>query len=430
MSASRYSVRVLLALAWPVVLARSAQAVIGFSDASMSAPLGEVALAAVTTGSINAYTLAIFPMGIAFVVQSFASQLSGRGDLVSARRYAWYGLLLSLIFGALAVLAIPLIDPTLALFPFSSAVRAAMTDYLSIRMFAVAGLVGTEALGNWYAGLGDTRPHMIAALLQMALNVLLNWVLIYGNLGAPAMGVAGAAWASVIATWVGFLLLAGLFAARWGYRAQVDRLGLKLREFLRLLRFGVPNGVNWFLEFIAFWLFINLVVADLGTVVLAAMMTVVQINSVAFMPAFGLASAGAVLAGTAIGRDERDEVPAIVRRTALVAACWQGGVGLLYLAIPTTLIAIFEPPTGGSAQFLEVGATLVAVSAAWQLFDALQMTLSEALRAAGDTAWTMWGRLVMAWTLFVPAALVGVRLFDGGPVWAMCSIILYMAALA
>src|SRR6201999_3522683 len=94
---------------------------------------------------------------------------------------------------------------------------------------------------------------------------------------------------------------------------------LGFAEFLRFLRFGAPNGLNWFLEFAAFALFINVVVVHLGTTTLAAFNVVMQLNSVAFMPAFGLASGGAILVGEAIGRRTYTEVWPVVRLGLIVA---------------------------------------------------------------------------------------------------------------
>ncbi len=417
----------LLLLAWPIVVARSSQAVIGFCDALMTAPLGEAELAAVTTGSMNVYALSILPMGLAFIVQSFAAQLQGQGELQAARRYAWYGLILAGAVGVFAAACIPFVGDTLGELAYAPAVHQHMTGYLEIRFLALAAIVGMEALGNWFGGLGNTRVHMQAGLAAMVVNVSLNWVLIGGNLGAPALGVEGAAIASVIASWVGVAWLVVAFALHLGVeRAEPSRL--RFDELLRMIRFGLPNGLNWFLEFAAFIVFINVIVVDLGTATLAAMMVVFNINSVSFMPSFGLASAGAIIAGQAIGRGHPEEVPHTVRTTALVGAIWQGTVGLFYVAIPATLIALFETSEG--EEMLTIGATLLAISAAWQLFDAVAMAFSETLRAAGDTAWTMWARLLIAWFVFTPAAYLSVTVYGGGYVAAMLCIVGYIALLA
>lgn len=424
------SIRTLLSLAWPIVLARSSQSIIGFCDALMIAPLGEDALAATTTGAVNTLALVMLPMGLVFIVQSFASQLQGKGDLHGARRYAWYGLIMAAVVAILGAALIPLVPAALGVLSYEPSVHELMSEYMAIRLLAVGAIIATEALGNWYGGLGNTRLHMAAGILAMVLNVFCNWVLIQGNLGMPALGVKGAAIASVIATWAGFGLLALVFARGWGTGRPQGALGLRWTEMARMLRFGVPNGVNWFLEFAAFTFFINVVVGSLGTVPLAAMMVVMQINSVSFMPAFGLSSAGAILAGQAIGKDRRDDVPAIVGRTTAVAAMWQCGVGVLYLLMPATLMSWFTPPTENAAELLALGTTLLAISAAWQLFDATAMSLGEALRAAGDTAWSMWVRMGLAWVAFVPGGWLAVHVLDGGPVAAVLCIVAYIGVLA
>ncbi len=97
------SLRSLLSLAWPIVLSRATQSVMGFFDALMVAPLGEESLAAVTTGALNTFAFIIMPMGTVFILQSFAAQLRGRGDAAALPRYAWYGLLLAVVFGALSL---------------------------------------------------------------------------------------------------------------------------------------------------------------------------------------------------------------------------------------------------------------------------------------------------------------------------------------
>ncbi len=434
-NASLYSVSALLALAWPVIFARASQAVIGFSDTLMTGRLGEEELAATTMGATNTFALIILPMGIVFIVQSFAAQLKGQGNAGMSRPYAWYGLIVAAASMVVAMLAIPLITPVLSLFDYEPPVRALMDDYLTIRLMAIGAVVGTEAIGSWYGGLGNTRLHMVIGILVMNVNVALNWVLIYGNLGAPALGVEGAAWASAIASWLGFVAIAWVFHRRLFLEISWTPVRLRMKELYRVLRFGVPNGLNWLVEFAAWVLFLNFVVADLGTTVLAAMMVVINLNSVSFMPAFGLASAGAILVGQAIGEGNKGLVPTIAKRTAAVMVAWQGGVGLSYLLFPAVLIGWFIKPgessTGGEgAALLAIGTVLLAISAAWQLFDAVAMTLAEALRAAGDTAWVLWARSVIAWGLFMPISILVVRVLPGGPVAAICCVVAYLALLA
>jgi MATE family multidrug resistance protein len=263
----------------------------------------------------------------------------------------------------------------------------------------------------------------------MALNVLGNWILIDGHLGAPAMGVAGAALASTLATWLAFSALLARFLAE-GRRDGRIVPALRAAELWRLLRFGIPSGLNWFFEFFAFNFFVNVVFAGLGTAALAAFMAVMQLNAVAFMPAFALASAGAILVGQAIGASRKDDVPAIVRVTFAAAGTWQGLVGIAYVAVPGLLMAPFAREPATAAALLEAGTRMLALSAAWQLVDAAAGTLSESLRAAGDTAFTLWARIFVAWVVFVPGSFVSVRVLGGNDLVAVAWIVAYIALLA
>ncbi|MEN9577571.1 MAG: hypothetical protein RJA70_580 [Pseudomonadota bacterium] len=424
------SLATLLALAWPIILARATQSVIGFSDALMVAPLGQDVLAAVTTGSLNVLVWVIFPMGTAFIIQSFVAQLSGRGQHDAVINYGWYGLGLAAISGTLSILSIPLLPLVLSWLGHPPVVTEYMTEYVAIRMVGIFAAVGIEALGNWYGGLGNTRAAFIAGGLAMVSNVLLNYLLIEPRFGLPGYGVAGAAWASVIASCLGFAVLLVGFLRGVGIDKAMKKARLSWREFKRMLRFGLPNGVNWFLEIGAFVVFINLVIGHLGTTALAAFNIVMQLNSISFMPAFGLSSAGAILVGGAIGRQDKDAVWPIVKLTGVVACVWMGSVGLIYVAAPELLLGLFAEAEGPEGGLITAGVVMLMLASVWQLFDAVIMTVSEALRAAGDTTWTMVARLLLAWGVWMPASWVAVVVMGGGVVTVMGLMIGYIVLLA
>jgi MATE family multidrug resistance protein len=411
-----------------MIVSRSTQTVIGISDSLLVADLGSAAVAATGTGGFNTFAILILPMGTMSIVQSFVAQLFGKGDLPGARRYAWYGLILALetqIVCMLGALAVPW---ALAKFSYAPDVRDLMTRYMQIRLMCGGAAMGIEALGAYYAGLGNTRLPMIASIFAMVLNVALNWVLIRGHLGAPAMGVSGSALASALATWVAFIAFIAFFVRERGARSS-EPFSKRLREYGRMMRFGVPSGLNWFFEFFAFNVFINVVVAGLGTPALGAMVAVFNINGLSFMPAFGLASSGAILVGQSIGANRKEDVPFVVGMTLRTAAIWQACVGALYLVVPRLLVAPFARGADASAM-MEVGVRMIMLSSAWQIFDAVGMTTAESLRAAGDTAWPMWARIALAWGLFFPGSYLTSRFLHGTDVHAMLWIVIYMGLLA
>ncbi len=424
---ARGLLRSLLGLAWPVVVSRSTQVVMGFADAVMVAHLGPEALAATAAGTLNAMSVFILPMGTVFIVSSFSSQLFGMGDLGGARRYAWYGLAVAAAAQVVAMAAIPFVPAALGLSPYAAGLRAQMAGYLALRLLSSGAVVGLEALASYYGGLGNTRRPMIANLAAMALTIAGNWLLIDGRLGAPAMGARGSALANTLSTGAAFLGLFAVFLAE-GRRARTGRL--RAAELRRLLRFGLPAGVNWFLEFAAFSFFLNVVVGGLGTTAVAALTVVIQVNSTAFMPAFGLASGGAILVGQAIGAGRSDRVPRLVGLTFGVAAAWETLVAIAYVAAPDLVLSAFARDPASAAELVAVGRRMLYVSAAWQLGDAGAGVLFEALRAAGDTAFPMWARVVVAWLVFAPGSWITVRLLGGGAATAVGWFVVYLCGLA
>ncbi|HEY0192321.1 MAG TPA: MATE family efflux transporter [Kofleriaceae bacterium] len=419
------SIKALLRLAGPMVLARASQSVVTFADAYQVRHLGHEAIAAVATGGLNVMGFLMLAWGLVFIIQSFVAQLAGRGARDEAPRFAWYGLILAGLAGAIAAAMIPLIGPILTHTEYSPGVRDHMASYMAIRLLSVGAVIGVEALGNWYGGLGNTWVQMAAGLLTMVTAVFFNWVLIDGHLGAPAMGVDGAALASTIASGLGFAFAFAVFWRRAGGAPTTPAGKLSLRELGRVVRFGLPNGLNWFLELAAFQLFVNGMLAGLGGVTVAALNVVLAVNSLSFMPAFGLASAGAILAGQAIGAGERDRVWPQVKITLACNMVWMGTIAVVYLVFPRAVLQLFDSEHGG--QLVVIGASMLAISAAWQLADAVGMTLSETLRAAGDTAWTAMVRLAVAWFGFLPAAYLVVSRRHGGPNGAMLCLVGYIA---
>ncbi|HET7825578.1 MAG TPA: MATE family efflux transporter, partial [Anaeromyxobacter sp.] len=360
-------------------------------------------------------------------VSSFSSQLFGMGDLAAARRHGWYGLAVAGVTQVLVVAALPFIPAALGHLEYAPDVRAQMEGYLSLRLLSAGAVVGIEALGNYYGGLGNTRPQMRASVAAMILTVAGNWLLIDGRLGAPALGVRGAALSNTISTTLAFLGLVAMFVRE----CRVHGTGrLRRAELGRLLRFGIPSGITWFLEFGAYAFFVNVVVAGLGTTSLAALLAVIQVNSVAFMPAWGLASAGAILVGQAIGAGRHGRVGGIVRLAFAVAAAWECVVALAYLTAPELVLSAFARDPATAEAFVAAGRRMLVLSSAWQLFDAIVNVLAEALRAAGDTRFTMWARIAVAWIVWVGGSFVSVRLLHGGDVVAIAWLVVYLAVLA
>lgn len=408
-----------------MVFARTSQALLGFFDALQTSHLGASALVAASTGAANTACLVMLPLGAASITSSMVAQLHGRSDHDAKASYAWYGLIIALLAGLLGVGVGPLVAYIIGWFPFAADVQQQMSTYMAIRLCAVAAMVGSEVLGGYFSAQGKPWIQMASGIVVLAINAPLNYWLINGGWGVPALGVAGSALASAIASTLAFLFVLVMFLrSRLGHPRAVLRLG----EFRRVVRIGTPVGLHWFSEFAAWQLFANIVLGDLGTVPLAAFNTVMTISTLACMPSFAFASAGSVLAGQWIGKGRRDLVWPQLRQTLTVSLGWMTAVGLLYLAIPGELLSIFAQNADATA-LLSVGGAMLLLTAGWQIVDAAGMCIGETLRSAGDTRWCAIAHGFLSWGVFLPIAF-GVVHYGGGVPGALWCLAGYFAALA
>jgi MATE family multidrug resistance protein len=352
---------------------------------------------------MNAIALLALPAGVVSIVSAFSAQLHGAGEGGAARRFGVYGLGVALATELVALALLPAIPPALAALGGSPEIGGPMAGYLRVRLASAGAAVGLESLSSFYTGAGNTRLPMLASIAALALDVAGNWLLIDGRLGLPAMGVTGSALASALATTGAF---AGLLVLFLTDRARPPVATLSARELLRMLRLGLPVGVNGSIETLAFALFIDVIVAGFGATTLAAFMIVLQCSALATLPAFALASAGAVLAGQAIGRGARDDVPRLTWITLAAVVGWQAVVVLAYAALSRRLLVPFAGGAPDGPGLVEAGAPLLLLSAAWTLLEAVAATYVEVLSAAGDTAVTLWARVGVLAGVLAPGAWV------------------------
>jgi MATE family multidrug resistance protein len=232
-------------------------------------------------------------------------------------------------------------------------------------------------------------------------NVFANWLLIWGNWGLPEMGLAGAAWGTNIGGAVEVLLLIA-FVFEPGVRRMyhVSDWRLRSERLLTLVRIGVPSGLQFVGDVLAWAVFGMLVMAAFGTGAMAANTFAMRFMSLSFMPAFGISAAVTALAGRYIGRGMPDVAAA---RTALgfrVTAVYMVACGVMFFVFRHELMSIFTD----DPEVLRWGAMLLVFVAVFQVFDAMFIVYSGALRGAGDTLVPAIVTAVMCWTLVVGVA--------------------------
>jgi MATE family multidrug resistance protein len=386
-------------------------------DTIMVGRLSAEAIGAVSIGAILFYAVGVVGTGMLLGLDMLVPQAFGADRLEECHRWLFHALYTALPLGVTLMLPLFLaVDllPRLGLDPEVASSAAAYTNAL---LWSTVPLLAFMAFRHYLQGMNHVRPVMVVMVSANLVNVVANWIFIFGNLGAPALGTSGAGWASCASRV--YMCVALLAYIVW--QARRDRTGLfeadRRIEWFRIVwlaRLSFPAAVQRGLE-IGVFAVATFFVAALGAVPLAAHQVALQAASVTFMVPLGISTAAAVRVGQAIGR--RDSLGA--RRSGFVAltlgAIFMGSAGVAFLLFPGTIVRIFSQDPG----VLATGVVLLAVAAAFQLFDGFQVVATGALRGAGDTRTPMLANLFGHWFIGLPIGyFLGLRLGWGASgVW-------------
>ena len=415
-----------LKLALPVVLTHLSITAMQIVDSVMVGQLGSPQLASVGFGGVWMWTLACFFVGTTSCVQTFVSQNYGAGNHRECGEWAWQaiyalvpaGLVLSatLFFGAGWLIGF--LQPDALIAPFA-------IDYMEMRSLGCPGLIAAVAMSSFFRGIGDTRTPLYTCIVANLVNAVLDYGLIFGKLGLPELGVAGAGFATSVAEWVNFL---GLFICFRRTRVAetfiTKAAALNRSKIRRLMRMGLPVGTQWWLEMASFALFLTLV-AQMGDAPMAASQAFISLLSISFMQAYGLGIAVSTLVGRYIGAKDLAAAERSFYSGVRLCLCIAGVVGLLLVFASEPLLRLYTD----DPRVLELGRPLMLLGAVYQVFDALAIIADSGLRGAGDTRWPMIVRFLLSWFLFLPTAyILGISL-DGGLTWAWVGGLLYIVVL-
>ena len=396
--------RPLIRLAVPVILAEVGWMSMGLVDTLMVGPLGPAAIGAAGMGSGVFTAIAIFGMGLMLGLDPLVSQAHGGGRHDECRRWLYHGVWLALGVAPVIVLAAGGVYMTMRWWGLHPEIRPLLEPYFQTLTLGAFPLLVYSAFRRYLQGMHVVRPIMFALLTANVVNVFANWVLIYGHLGMPAMGVTGAGWATTIARlWMAGFLFVAIRRVHRRPSAAPSRVPKTLEpdRIRTLIALGFPAASQVTLE-VAVFATATALAGRLDPVSSGAHQIALNIAGVSFMVALGLASAGAVRVGHAIGAGD----PARAVRagwTALGAGCViMLALGLLLFLVPDLLVRAFT----NDPRVIRLGALLLLIAAAFQLFDGTQAVATGVLRGIGDTRNPMTANIVGHWFIGLPIAYV------------------------
>lgn len=401
--------RRILVLALPIIGGMLSQNVLNLVDTAMVGSLGDAALAAVNLGGFANWLTMAFITGLATGVQAMAARRLGEqrhGELAFALNGGLIqAVLLGLPLSALAWWAAP------ALFPYLNddpAVLAHGIPYLRIRLIAMTAIAMNFAFRGYWNGVNLSRLYMGTLVAMHVSNIVLNWLLIFGNAGFPEMGTRGAAAASAISAVLGTVIYFGLalrHARSAGFLAGIPSLD----TFRTMLRLAIPSGIQQ-VFFAAGMTSFSVIVGMIGTAELAATGVIINLILVAILPAMGFGLAATSLVGQALGRGDQADAKRWGWDVSRLAAVTVALITLPAVLFPEPVLSVFlhDPTT------LALAAAPFRLIAAFMWFDAVGMVLLNAHFGAGDSKTVMVVSIVMQWLLFLPAAYVVGPLLGGG----------------
>lgn len=406
------SLKYMLKLAAPMVVANISFTVMQFVDRFMVSRLGTDALAAILPAGYVGFLPGAFAIGVMTSVNTFVSQSLGRGDKKACSNYCWQAIYMGLAYGAI-VLAImwPAAPAIFEMMGHAPAVAAMEVIYLRIMLYVQILAVFVWASSQFFMGVHRPVVMMYSAIAGQVVNVAANYVLIFGKLGFPAMGIAGAAWGTFIGIAAASVIRMAVFLfgdinTTFGSRRSLNVDFVRMKD---LLKVGLPAGIGLMVNIALWGVILFGMVGRFGKDALAATSAVLSCVSVSVMPVVGLATALTAAVGKSIGQGKKDVA---VKQTGV---CLR--IGLAYMGLIGLCLLLFRGPImafwSSDDKVISIGVKIIVLAAIYQVFDAATLTYNGSLRGAGDTLWLA---AVSAFGVIVVlglGSLVIIKLFPG-----------------
>jgi MATE family multidrug resistance protein len=388
----------MLRVAIPVVLAELGWMAMGVVDTIMVGPLGPAAIAAAGIGTSLHMAFAIFGMGLLLGLDTLVSQAYGARQVTQCHRWLVHGVVLALLLAAPLMLICFGLYWAIPRLGFHGEVRPLLEPYFSVIIWSMPFLLLYAAFRRYLQGIHVVTPITFALVSANLVNAAGNWALIHGNLGFPALGVAGSAWATFVARayMAAVLLTAIALHDRWR-ASDLRAVGVGRASLRRLIDLGFPAASTVALE-VGVFAAATALAGRLAPVSAASHQIALNIAAVSFMVPLGLASAGAVRVGHAVGAGDPLRAAAAGWTAILLGVGFTTLAALAFLLTPRTLIGLFTHDEA----VLALGSTLLFVAAIFQLFDGLQGVVTGTLRGLGDTRTPMITNLAAHWLFGLP----------------------------
>jgi multidrug resistance protein, MATE family len=402
--AIRTEFKPMASLALPVVIAELGWMAMTVVDTMMVGRLSAEAIGAVSFGALFVNILSFFGLGLLLGLDTLISQAFGANNISRCNHCLVQGIWIAVLLTPLAtVLAFALL-PVARNWGVDPLVLRDAIPYLKTLVWSILPLLLYVVLRRYLQSMNHVAPVMFTLVSANIINAIVNWLLVFGNFGFPALGVAGAGWATFFSRVYMFAVLAAFIWFK--ERAKPSGLAEARRHFdwplvKALLVLGFPVAMQITAEYGVFAV-ATAIIARLDALSLAAHQIALNVASVTFMVPLGVSSAGAVRVGQAVGRGDVSGAIVSGWTALMLGAGFMLATGILLFLFPETILRIFTTDRSVFA----LGVSLLFLAAVFQLFDGIQVTAGGVLRGIGDTRTPMLSNLAGHWMLGLPVGYV------------------------
>ena len=415
-----------LKIALPLILASSAHAVNLLADRIMLDHYSDAAVAGAMAAGLTSFTLSCFFLGIIGYTGTFVAQYYGAGAHDRVGTAVWQGIFLSTLGGIFLASGWFWGERLFSLFGHEAAVVKEEVEYFRLLSLGGILLLLNTAFCAFWGGRGKTNMIMAVNLITTALNVPFNYALIYGNWGFPELGIAGAAWGTNLSALFSCLILAGFFFLSSASRRHFGTCS-KIFDwdlFKRLIRYGMPNGIQFALDLASFNIFI-IVLGRYGMVIQAGASIAFGLNSLAFTPMIGIGQTVSILVGQCIGARDIEHARRSVRSARNLVWIYMAFMGLIFVLRPELVLWGFS---NKNPEVIDAAKIMLKFISCFLLFDGLFIVYSNAIRAAGDTLFSMLAGTAMALLMqAVPSIVLGYFKINVWIIW-ICIVVYIVTA--
>ncbi len=369
-------------LAYPVMLSQLSHVMVGVTDSIMVGHVGATSLAASSLANVIFNILLLFGIGVSYAITPLVATAEGENDKTKVSDTLRHGLMIALVNGLILIVIVLLCRPLLHYIDQPEDVVQLAIPYLSILAFSLLPVLIFQSFRQFAEGLSNTRIAMIIMLGSVVLNVLLNYLLIYGHAGLPALGLNGAGWGTLISRIAMMLVIAGYiyFAKQFNpYRTGLAIGNYSIKLFKRLLNIGIPAGMQFIFEVAAFD-FSAIMMGWLGTDSLAAHQIAINLATISYMTTSGLASAATIRVSNELGKRNFEKLKDVAYTLILIALVFMTLWAILFIVGRNFLPTIYID----NADVIAIASPLIVIAGFFQLSDGAQVVCTGALRGLQD----------------------------------------------